>query len=83
MSKLKLGALPDEKPVKVTVEMTGAAHRELILYAEVFAAETGQAPPPPEKLLVPMAMRLMATDRVFLKARKAILARQPPSDRKA
>ena len=30
MTKLKLGPLPDDKPVKVTVELPASLHRDLI-----------------------------------------------------
>ncbi len=70
MAKLKLGALPDEKPAKLTVELPAAVHRDLLAYAEVLTRETGQ-PTDPVKLVAPMLARFMATDRAFLKARKA------------
>ncbi|RUV13946.1 DUF2274 domain-containing protein [Mesorhizobium sp. M5C.F.Ca.IN.020.32.2.1] len=34
MIKLKLGAIPDDKPVKVTVELPAALHRDLVSYAD-------------------------------------------------
>ena len=39
MTKLKLGPLPDDKPVKVTVELPASLHRDLTAYAEVLARE--------------------------------------------
>ncbi|ALR20655.1 MULTISPECIES: DUF2274 domain-containing protein [Sphingobium] len=71
MTKLKLGPLADDRPVKLSVELPAAVHRDLILYADALAAETGQQPVPPEKLVVPMLVRFMATDRAFAKARRA------------
>jgi hypothetical protein len=41
MTKLKLGPLPDDKPVKLTVELPAQVHRDLMAYAEILAAETG------------------------------------------
>ena len=41
MIKLKLGPLPDDKPVKVTVELPAPLHRDLTAYAEVLARESG------------------------------------------
>ena len=38
MSKLKLGAIADDRPVKFTVELPANVHRDLIAYAEVLAA---------------------------------------------
>ena len=37
MAKLKLTALPDDKPVKVTVELPATVHRDLVAYAEILA----------------------------------------------
>jgi hypothetical protein len=34
MTKLKLGAIADDKPVKVTVELPAALHRNLVAYAD-------------------------------------------------
>lgn len=70
MSKLKLGPLPDDKPVKVTVELPASVHRDLVAYAEVLGRETGQAAADPVRLIVPMLERFMATDRGFAKARR-------------
>ena len=77
MIKLKLGALADDKPVKLTVELPAAVHRDLVAYAEVLGCATGQTAPDPAKLIVPMIERFMATDRVFAKARRAANQPQP------
>ena len=69
MAKLKLGALVDDKPVKLTVELPAPVHRDLLAYAEVLAAETGQQIEP-AKLIAPMLARFMATDRAFARSRK-------------
>lgn len=69
MTKLKLGPLIEDKPVKVTVELPGALHRDLIAYAEVLARESGQPTADPVRLIVPMLVRFIATDRGFAKAR--------------
>jgi len=69
MAKLKLSAIPDDRPVKLTIELPGAVHRDLAAYAEVFAMETGQQLEP-AKLVAPMLARFMATDRAFLLARR-------------
>jgi Uncharacterized conserved small protein len=42
MSKLKLGPLSDDKPVKVTVELPASVHRDLVAYADALGRETGQ-----------------------------------------
>ena len=43
MPNLKLGLIPDEKPVKLSVELPAGVHRDLIAYGEVLARETGQS----------------------------------------
>jgi hypothetical protein len=70
MAKLKLGAIIDVKPVKLTVELPAAVHRDLLAYAEVLARETGQPIAAPSKLVAPTLARFMATDRAFAKARR-------------
>jgi hypothetical protein len=40
MAKLKLGPIVDDKPVKITMELPAALHRDLAAYAEVLARET-------------------------------------------
>jgi hypothetical protein len=69
MAKLKLSAIPDDKPVRLTVELPAALHRDLIAYSDVLGRETGQALEP-TKLIAPMLARFMSTDRAFLRARR-------------
>lgn len=70
MAKLKLGPLVNDRPVKLTVQLPAAVHRDLVVYAEVLGRETGQPIEEPAKLIVPMVERFMATDRGFAKARR-------------
>ena len=70
MAKLKIAALPDDKSVKVTVELPATVHRDLVAYAEILARESGQPVSDPIKIIVAMLARFMATDRAFAKARK-------------
>jgi hypothetical protein len=70
MTKLKLAALEDDKPVKVSFELPADVHRTLIAYAEILARETGKPVSDPVKLLPQMIQRFMATDRGFAKARR-------------
>ena len=69
MTKLKLSTLPDDKPVKLTVDLPAAIHRDLVAYAEVLGRETGQALEP-AKLVAPMLARFMSTDRAFVRKRR-------------
>ena len=78
MAKLKLGPIEDDKPVKLTIELAAAVHRDLVAYGEVLARETGQAAIEPAKLMGPMIARFMATDRAFAKARRASGPRKQP-----
>ncbi|MCD9824066.1 DUF2274 domain-containing protein [Bradyrhizobium japonicum] len=71
MPKLKLGAIEDDKPVKATLELPASVRRDLAFYSEILAAETGQPISDPVRLIAPMVARFMATDRSFLKARRA------------
>ena len=53
MTKLRLGPLLDDKPVKVTVELPAPLHRDLVAYAEVLARESGHSrePAPPAGII--------------------------------
>ncbi|TYL72265.1 DUF2274 domain-containing protein [Bradyrhizobium cytisi] len=76
MTKLKLGAIEDDKPIKITHELPASVHRDLVAYAEILAQESGQPIGEPAKLIAPMLARFMAADRSFRKAQRA---RQHPS----
>ena len=76
MAKLKLGALADDKPVKLTVELPAAVHRDLVAYADALGRETGQPVTDPAKLVGPMLARFIAGDRAFAKLRNV---RKPTS----
>lgn len=73
MAKLKLGPIADDKPVKVTLELPAALHRDLAAYAEILGREAGQPFADPIRLIVPMLERFMATDRGFVRARRVRL----------
>lgn len=69
MTKLKLGPLADDKPVKITVEIPASLHRDLAAYADALGRANGQTIADPLKLVVPMLQRFIATDRAFAKTR--------------
>ena len=54
MAKLKLGAIEDDKPVRVTIELPAVLHRDLVAYTEALARETAQSAIDPAKLIAPM-----------------------------
>lgn len=71
MTKLKLGGIPDDKPVKLSIELPARVHRDLTAYADILGHENGQKVEP-VKLVAPMIERFMKTDRGFAKARKGL-----------
>jgi hypothetical protein len=70
VGKLKLGTILDDKPVRLTIDLPAALHRDLVAYAEALGRETGQAQIEPAKLIGPMLARFIATDRAFAKLRR-------------
>ena len=51
MAKLKLGIIPEDKPIKLTIELPATTHRDLLAYAEVLVQQTGQAITNPARLI--------------------------------
>src|ERR1700678_1964799 len=70
MAKLKLGAIEDDKPVKLAIELPAALHRDLVAYAQALSSETAQNAVDPAKLIAPMLARFIASDRAFAKFRR-------------
>ena len=70
MTRLKLSDLADEKPVRLTVEMSARLHRELHAYATALNGGDAKGAPPPERLIPPMIERFIATDRSYAKTRR-------------
>ena len=56
MTKLKLGPLADDRPIKLTVELPATVHRDLVAYAAALAAERT----PPSILLIATPKRFHA-----------------------
>ena len=69
---LKLGPIPEDKPVKLTIDIPADVFRDLSAYAEAHAKATGQASAGPARLVVPMLTQFMASDRGFAKARRQL-----------
>jgi hypothetical protein len=44
MSTLKLSPIEDDKPVKLTIELTVALHRDLVAHGEALGRQSGQPP---------------------------------------
>ena len=70
MTKLRLGLIIDEKPVKLTIELPNAIHQSLVKYAQLLARESGSAKIDPSRLVAPMLDRFMKADKAFLKTKK-------------
>lgn len=71
MTKLMLSAIPDDKPIKITIELPAPVFRDLQAYAEIPARTASEAAPlDPAKLVAPMLHRLMVADKGFAKAKR-------------
>jgi hypothetical protein len=70
MAKLKIAALLNDKPVRMTIELPASVQLDLLAYAEALAQDSGRPVGDPGKLIVPMLIRFMATDRAFRKLRR-------------
>jgi hypothetical protein len=70
MSKLRLGIVESDKPVRVSIKVPAPVYRNLLAYADALAAATKQDPPRPEKIIPAMIEQFMATDRGFAKFRR-------------
>ena len=71
MTRLKLEDLADEKPVRLTIEVSARLHRELLAYAIALNGGDTKGAPTPERLIAPMIERFITTDRSYAKARRA------------
>lgn len=72
MTGLKLAALPDDKPVKLTIEVPASLFADLTAYGVLLGkASDPPAPVEPARLIVPMLQRFIGSDRGFAKARRA------------
>lgn len=81
MTKLKLGPIPDDKPIKLTVDLPANLHLhlDLVVYGEVLGRSTGQEPVKAERVIAPILERFMATDR-GLRKRDGSVPRRPTTN---
>lgn len=70
MTRLKLSDITDEKPVKLTIEISARLHRDLVSYAAILNGGSSQGAPDPAELVAPMLDRFIASDRDYRKARR-------------
>lgn len=70
MTRLKLSDITDEKPVRLTIEISARLHRRLADYGAVLNGGLSEGAPEPATLVAPMLERFIASDREFARARK-------------
>jgi hypothetical protein len=63
MAKLRLGPVPDDKPVTRTIKLSAALDTDLRAYAEVYATSFGAITV--ERLIPAMLERFIRSDRGF------------------
>jgi len=66
---LKITAIADDTPVKVTLDLPAAVHRDLVDYGKAMAGEAGGKAVEPARLIPEMLRRFMASDRGFTRGR--------------
>ncbi|HMS21556.1 DUF2274 domain-containing protein [uncultured Sphingorhabdus sp.] len=70
MTRLKLADLADEKPVRLTVELSARLHRDLLAYALAINGGEAKGAPTMERIVSPMLERFISSDREFAKTRR-------------
>ena len=66
MAKLRIGPLPDDRPIKHTITFTAALDALIRDYAAAIAAQDGLADAPTIEKLVPIIVeRFITSDRAF------------------
>jgi len=74
MMKLKLGPIPDDKPVRLTIVVSAELAALLRAYAE--AVGSGNTKPVTvERIVPPMLERFIRTDRAFMRTRRHVVDR--------
>ncbi len=77
MTKLKLGPVETDKPVRVSVRLDAPLYRDVVAYGAAVAKMNNQATPlEPAKLIPAILQHFLATDRGFAK-----LKRETPSQK--
>jgi hypothetical protein len=71
VTRLTLADLADEKPVRMTVEVSARLHRELLAYAAVLNGGDAKGASTPARLVPPIIERFIATDRSYAKVRRS------------
>ena len=70
MTRLRLGPIAQDKPVRLSIELPASVHRDLAAYANALAVESGTPALAVDRLVAPMLAQFMSTDRGFAKLRR-------------
>ena len=71
MTRLTLDDITDEKPVRLTLELSARLHRELLEYGVALNGGEVKGAPSPERMIGPMIERFIKNDRSYSKSRRA------------
>lgn len=86
MAKLRLGSLPDDRPVRITITMSAELQGHLQAYADAWAAETGRTIEL-AKIIPAIVEQFIRSDRVFARKKRgtpepALLPQHGSSDKR-
>ncbi len=70
MAGLRLASIDDDKPVRVALDVPATLFRDLVAYGEAMGRAANGKPVEPQKLIVPMLQRFIASDRGFASVRR-------------
>ena len=70
MTKLKLGLIQDDKPVRLTIVLSAELAELLRAYAEAVGSANAK-PVTVERIVPPMLERFIRTDRAFMRTRRS------------
>jgi hypothetical protein len=72
MMKLKLGPIPDDKPVRLTIILSAELAALLRAYADAVGSGNSN-PVTVERIVPPMLERFIRTDRAFMRTRRQVV----------
>ena len=72
MTRLKLGPIPDDKPVRLTIILPAELAELLRAYAQAVGSGNPGKPVTLERIVPPMLERFIRTDRVFMRTRRYV-----------
>jgi hypothetical protein len=75
VAKLKIDALEDDKPVRLTIELPAHVHRNLRCYSDAIRQQ-GQKQVEVAQLIATMLAHFMASDREFKRLKRSASLRQ-------